>query len=297
MLVFAAVRGSRPDSVNDLFVVRPDGRGLRQLTIARSPAAWYDENDPAWSPDGRRIAYSRGDPLINAGAFVKDMSAVIAVTDASGKNPKRVTKPNLVTGDVLDGSPSWSPDGRSIAFTRQYTQYLERPGIYVVGVNGRGLRRVATRTAIAVDWSPDGRSLAFVAGGFETEAPGRVGIIDLATGAISEFRSPHADDVSWAPSGKMLAVTSIGALFDSRDAIARSADAGIAIVRPTGKAVRRILTGCRTAGVTWSPDGRHLAYGAYGGACSKRPGIYVVATDGRTQANRGQRPIARRRPR
>jgi len=262
MLVFASVPGSAPDSVGDLFLVRPDGRGRRPLTRTHA----FDELEPAWSPDGRRVAFSRGDPLINAGAFVKDMSAVIVVADVSGANPRAITKPSPTDGGLIDASPSWSPDGRSIAFTRQDSLYLEQPGIYVVGADGRGLHRVAVRTAVAVDWSPDGRSLAFVAGGFETESPGRIGTIDLKTGAVTQFAGAGATDVAWSPSGRTLAV---------------AGNAGITLVTRAGKALRRILAGCRALGVTWSPDGRRLAYGADGGACGPRPSLYVVGADGR----------------
>ena len=72
------------------------------------------DQSPAWSPDGRRIAFaSNGD---------------IYVMDADGGNQRRLT-----TGGVNDGVPSWSPDGCRIAFASERTKIL---GIYVMNIDG-----------------------------------------------------------------------------------------------------------------------------------------------------------------
>jgi TolB protein len=55
-------------------------------------------------------------------------------------------------------SPSWSPNGRKVAFVR-------RNDIYLVRRSGRGLRRLTHRGGYAPAWSPDGRWIAFIRGG------------------------------------------------------------------------------------------------------------------------------------
>ena len=78
--------------------------------------------------------------------------------DAHGRNERRLTR---TRNDMLDGAPSWSPDGSHIAFDRTGLEFRE---IYVMNRNGRALRRL-TRS---IDekrwpaWSPDGRTIAFV---------------------------------------------------------------------------------------------------------------------------------------
>jgi len=82
-----------PDSrTSSIFTIRPDGTGLLRLTRGH-----WDEN-PAWSPDGTRIAFSRdGD---------------IWIMGARGRHIHRVT-----TSPTVEGDPAWSPDGSTLAFT------------------------------------------------------------------------------------------------------------------------------------------------------------------------------------
>jgi TolB protein len=78
----------------DIYVINADGTGLRRLT---------DGMDPAWSPDGRKVAFARWrDPR------------GIYVIDEDGSNE------SLLFGWSQAKAPAWSPDGSHIAFTRQY---------------------------------------------------------------------------------------------------------------------------------------------------------------------------------
>ena len=99
---------------------------------------------PLWSPDGRRLAFTRG----QGGGSVYVVNA-----DGSGER-------NLTRGPVRDFA--WSPDGRKIAFDSVRDGNSE---IYVVNADGSGQRRL-TRNAGARPrsaWSPDGRKIAFAA--------------------------------------------------------------------------------------------------------------------------------------
>jgi TolB protein len=84
----------------DLYTIRPDGTGLRNVTKTRR----LSETDASWSPSGRKIVFSGDGPEI-------DVAALYAIPAAGGKRV-RVTR----TRGWYDGAPAWSPDGKSIAF-------------------------------------------------------------------------------------------------------------------------------------------------------------------------------------
>jgi dipeptidyl aminopeptidase/acylaminoacyl peptidase len=94
---------------NDLFVVRADNGAIRRLTTTENAEYW-----PAWSPDGRRIAYEgtkRG--LTDLETTMEDTH--VWTMDADGHNRREI-------GGAIDnrqGPPQWSADGRSLFFTVQ----------------------------------------------------------------------------------------------------------------------------------------------------------------------------------
>jgi TolB protein len=130
----------------DLWVVRPDGTGRRRLVKANVDVTQETVGRYAWAPDGRRLVYTAFDP-----------NALMIVNAADGA--KRVLRG---TRRVGAGQPSWSPDGRLIAFLRQRAPF-GGSDIYVVAPDGTGLRRlVRTRGDLETPrWSPDGRSIAY----------------------------------------------------------------------------------------------------------------------------------------
>ena len=127
-------------------VMGVDGRGMRVS------ASGYD---PAWSPDGRRIAFA---------ARLDDPERLaIYVVGATGGDPKRV----VAAGEF----PSWSPDGRRIAYVDP-----DSGAVFVINVDGTGRQRIApglvwdnsvegdyTAAGYAPVWSPGGRRVAFAA--------------------------------------------------------------------------------------------------------------------------------------
>ena len=87
----------------DVYVMNTDGSGQRRL--ARN--AWLAA--PAWSPDGRKIAFERPRRDRNAEGYV--INSEIFVVNADGSGERRLTR-----NTVRDSNPVWSPDGRRIAF-------------------------------------------------------------------------------------------------------------------------------------------------------------------------------------
>jgi Tol biopolymer transport system component len=110
----AAGPRSRFSGWGEVYVMNADGSALRNLT--RDPRT---EGRPEWSPDGRKIAFTRIEPGERS-------EIVVMNADGSGKR-------KLAEG----GGPVWSPDGRKIAFTSDRSGKLE---IYAMNADGSGQR-------------------------------------------------------------------------------------------------------------------------------------------------------------
>jgi TolB protein len=144
-IAFTAGRSRRPGgSADSIAVVGLDGTGLRRLGLG---------DDPAWSLDGSLIAYdsNRGDPT--------GYRQIYIIAPAGGHIRA------LTTMQQSSGYPTWSPDGRRLAFDSRVdgTHY----GIYVVNVDGSGLtlvRKVPAFGCACPAWSSDGRSIAYEGG-------------------------------------------------------------------------------------------------------------------------------------
>ena len=134
----------------NLYVVGSDGSGMRNLTSKLAPGGHPGAgpaSDPAWSPDGRKLAFVR----LNA-----SVGSPIYVVKADGSGLLRLTR-----NPALDADPTWSPDGRRIAFASERDGNSE---VYVMNANGSGQRNLTRNPAYDANptWSPDGRKIAFV---------------------------------------------------------------------------------------------------------------------------------------
>ncbi len=107
--------------------------------------------DPQISPDGRRVAYV----LVEVNQKEDRYDTSIWLLDTAGGAPRRIT------AGPRDGAPRWSPDGRTLAFTRSTGSDPQQ--IYLLsleGGEGRKLTDLPRGTGAAV-WSPDGKTIAF----------------------------------------------------------------------------------------------------------------------------------------
>jgi Tol biopolymer transport system component len=116
----------------DLFRINVDGSGLVNLTQNPDIDDWW----AAWSPDGRQIAFSQG---------ISQESVHIAVMQANGSLPRQLPRaePELPYTSLADMQPTWSLDGRYIAFVRiRHTNASSLAGIHLMRADGTGEERV-----------------------------------------------------------------------------------------------------------------------------------------------------------
>jgi len=159
----------------DIFVINADGSDLRNVTNTVTTSF-----DFAWSPDARQIAYVE--------IHIPEPSSPLYIVNADGTGKRRLTRSLAV--DL--GSPSWSPDGRTLAFTGD-------GGIYTVHADGTGLRKL-TSHGHSPKWSPDGRRILFASG-----RDGETDIFVMNTDGSQQLNLTHTPNISesaanWAPS-------------------------------------------------------------------------------------------------
>lgn len=134
---------SNREGADRVFLVRPDGTGLRRLTEDADSAAPADssggpgvqEADFAWSPDGRRVAFTRRTRAGESRVRVVDVQSG-ATFDVRGTGGR-------------DAQPAWSPDGRWLAFV---SETEGDPDLWLARADGTGATRL-TRSP-GPDWLP-----------------------------------------------------------------------------------------------------------------------------------------------
>ena len=169
----------------EIYVMDDDGGNLQRLTNNLT-----EDQYPAWSPDGKRIAFSaRRD-----GHFENQLGITyeIYVMDADGQNEQRLTE-----NQQNDWFPSWSPDGERVAFAADRKGDFANFEIYVIDNDGGNQRRLTENRVDdwSPSWSPDGERIAFMS---ELDGNPEIYVMDNDGGNQQNLtNNPHDD---WSPS-------------------------------------------------------------------------------------------------
>jgi Tol biopolymer transport system component len=244
---------SNRENMEKIYTMNPDGSGLTELT--RGP----HQLQPAWSPDGTKIAYM--DRL-------KDATAIY-VMNADGSDSR------LLVSDIFHNvNLAWSPDGAKIAFCSVAKEKgsSSQFSLHVINTDGRNDVRLAEGSGSPA-WSPDGRQIAF------TTLRG----IDLinADGTnrrqLARLNTWVLHSLSWSPDGKEIVFGS------SRSSSDKDGNEGSRFTIETISADgsdgnnSRVLAGGRNP--SWSPDGSKIVFERNGLAGTTQ--IWVMSRDGK----------------
>jgi TolB protein len=225
-----------------IYTIRPNGTGLKRLGPRGDDRAL-----PAWSPNGRAIAYSRGWGPVR-GNWIKFNE--LYVMNASGKAARQLTRFNAAKPfSTFVGGSSWSPNGKQIVF-EMGTAPSGRPAnsraIFVVNVDGSGLRQLTPWSLAAgerPDWSPKGDLILFKApakgqhGNLYTISPDGSGLEKL-----TDYSPPTPVFAgSFSPDGKWIT-------FSRGPGYPR-----VAVMRADGTGVRQVTSGGWHNTPDWGP--------------------------------------------
>ena len=266
---------SNRDGASEIYVMDTDGGNQRKLTNNR-----HSDWSPSWSPDGKRIAFvSNRDGHVIDGIPTSD----IYVMDADGGNQQ-----NLTNNRHGDWFPSWSPDGKRIAFVSDRDGPFN-PEIYVMDADGGNQQRITNDPHDDRDpsWSPDGKRIVFSArreGHFENKfaITNEIYVMDADGGNQQRITENRKNDwnPSWSPDGKRIAFSS--------DRKGDLVNFEIYVMDADGGNQQRITENrVQDWFPSWSPDGKRIAF------TSRRDGndeIYVMDADGGNPRNLTNHP-------
>jgi dipeptidyl aminopeptidase/acylaminoacyl peptidase len=266
------------ESLSDVFVMPSTGGWLSRLTTDRPLAAYWDDEIPAWSPDGKWIAFGiKGhvhlvprqgglpkkitDFATAAGSprFMPDSHGLIIsierneadqllITDISGSWPRALTTDS--SGDHWDPRPS--PDGKSIVYTLRRFDDLNRLDIVLLELetgNSVTLYGKPSTRALSAKWSPDGQWIAFIAQETEHDEiylvrPNGEGLHPLTNSGNDVFQ------FEWSPSGRQMAVI-----------LNRSGAFDLSLLEVDTGAVTDLRSGQGFhSNPVWAPDGSFITF-------------------------------------
>ncbi len=238
---------------NQIFRFDLDGAGRVNLTNSGS-----DEIDPAWSPDGKQIAF----------ASSRDKKSQIYVMNADGSAPKNLS----ASLNRDDHEPVWSPDGKYILFRSYFSSPTSTAGswdLWVMdadGMNQKNLSGDHTHSDWGGIWSPDGKQIAFTGA---TQANSAILVINVDGTSVNALTPIDGQDTNpaWSPDGQQIAF-----IRGSRG------NQDVWLIDRDGSNERQLTSGSKSIlDIAWSPDGQTLAFI---GAASGYNQLYTMNADG-----------------
>jgi Tol biopolymer transport system component len=236
------------------FAFSQDGRIIVLSADGSRAEAVGPGDEPAWSPDGQRLAYRCGTRL--------------CVVSYTGQPPREITT-------SLDevGGPSWHPDGQSLAFLGfrcgSYCYYYTT-GLYRIVPDVGGETRIAELPTLSwaadLRWSPTGSQLALYCA-LADNTDGICLVSQNGTGLRRITQATfNASGPAWSPTGAIA--------FD----LDRAGHRELGVMNPDGSGVS--VLGINGAQPSWSPDGTTLVFKTWDASARRFDGLATIRPDG-----------------
>ena len=247
----------------DLFTMRPDGTGVKRLTILPDPKSPFSA--PEWSSDGTQVVFTSPSP--------SSRLAQVYRIDADGSDLTQLTHGTRIDADSAD----WSPDGSKIVLKRAGSAEY---AIWVMNADGSGLERLTSEVYDNSDptFTPDGKHILYASqkGGssaiwiMNADGSDQRRLTPAALEAASPDVSPDGSHVVFGQGGDPSNPASIYTMRINGSAITRLTDPGC----------------CNHDGLPkYSPDGKQIVYLTDRNYPNALDGmdIYVTNADGTDQ--------------
>lgn len=264
-----------------LYIMNADGSDLRLLTNGASSVV---NQDPAFSPDGSRLAFSR---------YEQGKGHSISVINVDGSGLQ-----HILNSPVSLGEPTWSPDGSKIAFIRgqdtttQGAAYLASCGsqIYVVDVfTHKDTNLTKGLGGTDPSWSPDGTRIAF-----SSYRDRNYEIYTMDPNGNDVQRLTYTDwaeaEPAWSPDGKQIAyaahlhqaIVACGFIPTGRPSNLGEEMSSIYVMESDGANQRNLDATAGGIDPAWSPDGTSLAFIVFDVPYGSQ--VFVTEVNGRSLA-------------
>ncbi len=249
----------------DIYTMNADGSNRTKLTDN------MNASNPAWSPDGKHIAF-------DAALDQNFPTPGLFIMNADGSGMKQLTNCCAI-------EPSWSPDGTRIAFTSGFSHADHTPDIYVMNSDGTNTKQLTTLGGSEPNWSPDGTHIVFASHrdcAPDVPVPCASIYIMNADGSDQTKLHDFGFTPAWSPDGMHIA-------FDIRTD--DYSGGGIYIMNADGSNVIEVPGTSHMIGAhdpSWSPDSTYIAFDALPSASASSSSIYTIKTDGTNLTVLGQ---------
>jgi len=231
------------EDLSDVYIMPVRGGWPQRVSINRAPVAYWDDEIPAWSPDGHRLAFSNDGHVYVAevpgglpakvsdftteasvAAWMSDSMGLLVLVDRGGDavnlllTDKDGAWPRSLVGlpgDVRDARPA--PDGKSVVIVFRPVDDPNRWDLRIVDTQ-TGEIRLLTGEARQKDWnarwSPDGKSIAFISQRSGWDHVWTIGADGQGLRQLTQVPNDFAD-LAWSPDGTRIACTvNRGGVFD-----------------------------------------------------------------------------------